>query len=50
MNKLEQFTKRIADAGLSERQIDEAVDALNEYQNAKFEEQNAYQGKEVYGV
>ena len=45
MNKLERFAKRLQDVGLTEKQIDEAVDALNEYQNAKLaEEMNAQQG------
>ena len=45
MNKLEQFTNRLRNAGLSERQIDEAVDALNEYNNARFTEESAQQGR-----
>jgi len=45
MNKLQVFTKRLQEIGLSERQIDEAVYALNEYNNTRFEEQSAQQGK-----
>ena len=48
MNKLTQFINRLHDAGLSERQIDEAVYALNEYLNNKFEEE-AQPSKEVDG-
>jgi hypothetical protein len=38
MNKLQAFIKRLQEAGLSERQIDEAVAALNEYNNARLSE------------
>ena len=46
MNKLERFVRRLQHAGLTEKQRDEAVDALNEYLNAHFDELlDAQQGR-----
>ena len=49
MNKLQAFIKRLRVSGLTDSQIEKAIDALNEYNRARFAEmQNAQQGsKEV---
>lgn len=39
MNKLEVYIQALRNAGLTEKQVDEAVFALNEYNNARIREQ-----------
>jgi hypothetical protein len=39
MNKLEVFIQSLKTAGLTEAQIDETVMALNEYNNARLQEE-----------
>lgn len=48
MNKLEKFLQRLDQAGLTPREVGAVVEALNEYNNTRFEEQYVQQGKEAH--